>query len=125
MSAIKVILLLATFGTMVLAFRNRHRVGIRAGVRMLMVGVGAFAIASVLNPSIVQRLADAVGVGRGTDLLLYALIVAFTLANLGFYFRLRALERRLTVVVRNVAVTEAILSAGRPGDYRSAQSTKL
>ena len=43
--------------------------------RLLILAFAAFAIAAVAFPSLLTRIAGLVGVGRGTDLLLYATVM--------------------------------------------------
>lgn len=116
MSGIKILLVVSFVGLFVWAFRNRARVGLRAGLRVFAVLVTALAIASVLVPDLLQAMADAVGVTRGTDLLLYVLVVLFGATTVGTYFRFRELERRLAEVVRADALRDAILTRGMPGE---------
>ena len=51
-------------------------------------------------------MAHLVGVGRGTDLLLYGLIVAFLGYTVTSYLRFRLIERRLTELTRQIALDE-------------------
>jgi len=115
MNLIKVLLILSFLGVLVWAFRNRARVGLRAGTRLAAVVLAGVAIASIINPNIAQRTADFVGVTRGTDLILYLLIVVFIMTGVGTYFRFREQERRLVDIVRANAIRDAILSQGMPG----------
>jgi hypothetical protein len=48
-------------------------------------------------------------VGRGTDLVLYALVVAFMAGMFSFYQRFRVVDRRYTELARTVALREAEL----------------
>jgi len=107
-SAIKAILVIAIVVVALWSLRHRENVGLRAGGRLLMLVVGALAVLSVIFPSITQRAADAVGVGRGTDLILYALVVMFLFAIAGMYFRQRDLENRLATLVRALAIHQAV-----------------
>jgi hypothetical protein len=115
MNLIKVLLILSFIGLFVWAFRNRARVGLRAGARVFAVGLTAVAVISILLPGLLQRLADLVGVTRGTDLLLYVLVVVFVSTTVGSYFRFRELERRMAEVVRADAIRDATLTHGVPG----------
>ena len=49
----------------------------QAGRRIVTLAFVIFAFVSIAVPSVVSRIAYFVGVGRGTDLLLYALVIAF------------------------------------------------
>lgn len=124
MTLIKIVLVLAFVGLFVWAFRNRARVGLRAGARLGVIGLTALAIASVLNPNITQVLADFVGVTRGTDLVLYGLTVAFVVGSFGTYFRFREQDRRMIEVVRASAIREAVLTQGLPGGAIAANVTE-
>ena len=66
---------------------------------------GSFSIA-VWNPNIVQQLADFANVGRGTDFVLYGLVVC----SLVFaFYALRVFEqqrRQITHLVRELAIQE-------------------
>jgi len=67
----------------------------------------AFAVWSILFPSVWNQIARLVGVGRGTDMVLYALVVAFLSFTLTTYLRFRDLETRYTTLARRLALDEA------------------
>ena len=67
----------------------------------------AFAVWSILDPTVWNRIARLVGVGRGTDMVLYALVVAFLSFTLTTYVRFRELETRYTRLARRLALDEA------------------
>lgn len=104
---IQYLLLAGVFGILVFFVRGEHGVRTRASKRLgffVFVGLNAYA---VLRPEDVTWIAKKVGVGRGADLLLYLLIVAFVFAVIGLYLRSKEAERRVTDLVRAVAVREA------------------
>ncbi len=74
--------------------------------RLLLLGFTVLAGASLLAPQLWTSAAALLGVGRGTDLLLYLTIVAF----LGFvatsYLRFRDLQRQITALSRRIALDE-------------------
>ena len=70
----------------------------RAGRRIVTLAFVIFAIVSI---------AHFVGVGRGTDLLLYVLVIAFLLQILSSFRRNAALERQITRLARRVALDDA------------------
>ncbi|MGY1845037.1 DUF2304 family protein [Modestobacter sp. SYSU DS0875] len=124
-------------GIVVLAAALLRRSGARhqAIRRLALLGFGAFAVTSVVVPDIWNELADVVGVGRGTDLLLYGTIMVL----LGFittsYMRFRDLEHRFTKLSRRIALDEvpapgelAALLPGAPGEaeggYRPSASRR-
>lgn len=65
------------------------------------------AILSVLFPQWLSWVAQLVGVGRGTDLLLYALVVVFLVFVFTQYRRNTAIQRQLTLLARRVALLDA------------------
>jgi len=67
----------------------------------------ALAVWSILFPSVWNQIARVVGVGRGTDMVLYALVVAFLSFTLTTYLRFRDLENRYTTLARRLALDEA------------------
>ncbi len=67
----------------------------------------ALAVWSILFPSVWNQIARLVGVGRGTDMVMYALVVAFLSFTLTTYVRFRDLEARYTKLARRLALNEA------------------
>ena len=81
--------------------------------RLGLMFFAAFAVWSILFPSVWNQIARIVGVGRGTDMVLYALVVAFLSFTLTTYLRFRDLENRYTTLARRLALDEA--GPPRPG----------
>ena len=126
MTLIKIFLVLSFVALLGWGFRNRTRVGLRAGMRIIALILTGMAIVSIIEPSITTKVANRVGVARGTDLVLYIFIVIFVATTIGTYFRFRAQERRLVDIVRAMAIRDAILTEGMPGtDTGAAQSARL
>jgi hypothetical protein len=75
--------------------------------RVVLIGLGAVGIALALQPELANRMAHAVGVGRGADLLIYVFVLfsLFHIVYLGS--RLRRLERQITQQVRTTALERA------------------
>jgi hypothetical protein len=72
----------------------------------ILIGLAIFGAILVIFPSVTSRAATFLGVGRGTDLLLYFSIVAglFVCANL--YFRIKKQERRIAELSRALALCQ-------------------
>ena len=62
---------------------------------------------TVLRPGTTIQVAKWVGIGRGTDLVLYLFAIAFLMAVFYFYHRLLQLEGALTTLVRHLALRDA------------------
>lgn len=75
--------------------------------RLGVLALAAFAVVTVLAPTTMTRLAGLVGVGRGTDLLLYGLAVTFFGYTVTSYRRTRLFEEQMTALARGMALTEA------------------
>ena len=115
MQWIKIPLVMAAAVIFIMVFRHRQRVELRAGSRILVLVLAVIAVASIIDPDIPQAMANLLGVARGTDLLLYLLIVVFVLTSLGLYFRLRDTDQHLRRLVRSIAIDDAIRRDGPPG----------
>jgi hypothetical protein len=79
----------------------------QAARRLGLLLFAGLAVWSILFPSAWTQIAKAVGVGRGTDLVLYALVVAFLSFTLTTYIRFREFEARYTQMARRLALDEA------------------
>jgi hypothetical protein len=62
----------------------------------------------VLFPSLSNRLAHIVGIGRGADLIMYCFIVASLGLALSINLRLRSLQEEITQVARAIALSNAL-----------------
>jgi hypothetical protein len=66
----------------------------------------------VIFPDLTTVIAHALGVGRGADLLLYVSLITGIDVALLLYLRIRDLEQKLSRLVRDVAVRDALHIAG-------------
>ena len=80
------------------------------------------AVVAVLVPDLTTVAANHLGVGRGSDLLLYLLSIAGVFVFLLIYIRILAIEERLTEVVRHLALAETERSRGGQGGARADKS---
>lgn len=103
---IQVVLIAVVVAVVARLFRSR---GARSQAirRLGLVLFAAFAVVSILFPEVWNQLAQLVGVGRGTDMVLYALVVAFLSFTVTTYIRFRDLEVRYTKLARRLALDEA------------------
>lgn len=113
LSLIKILLLLAILAFGLLAFRGSQRALHKVLWRGYVVLVALLAALSVVFPNSLTRVANAVGVGRGADLLLYVLVVTFMLVSVVLFRRLAELERRYVALARTLAVRDAIAAEER------------
>jgi small membrane protein len=106
---IQVLLVVAIGVVTVLLTRSTANARHQAIRRLLLVGFVVVAVLSVIFPEWLTYLANALGVGRGTDLLLYALVIAFVSYIATSHRRSALLERKLTVLTRELSLAEAEL----------------
>jgi len=104
---IQILLLLAVVALMVLFVRSSGAVYVQASKRIALVLFAIANVYAVMRPDDVTAVARVLGVGRGTDLVLYALVVAFMAGMFSFYQRFRVVDRRYTELARTVALREA------------------
>jgi hypothetical protein len=64
----------------------------------------AGAVVFILWPDLTSVIAQKLGVGRGTDLILYLSILIFWFMILKLYTRIRKLEQMFTQIIRNDAI---------------------
>jgi hypothetical protein len=112
MNWIQALLIVAVVALLVFLLRSRGSVHARAWVKMGYVLFVVVAIFAVLQPNDTTVLANWVGVDRGTDLMLYLLIIAFAFTTLSTYLHFRDVELRYTRLARAIALE----SAQRPED---------
>jgi small membrane protein len=108
---IQVLLIAVVVAVVARLFRSR---GARAQAirRLGLVLFASFAVVSILFPAFWSRIASFVGVGRGTDMVLYALVVAFLSFTVTTYLRFRDLETRYTKLARRLALDEVTRPSG-------------
>ncbi|MHC4696675.1 MAG: DUF2304 family protein [Planctomycetota bacterium] len=66
---------------------------------------------AIARPGITAATARALGIGRGADLVLYCAVVVMLVGFLMVYARLRRLRRDVTLLVRHLAIRDAVNSA--------------
>ncbi|MBT1035411.1 DUF2304 family protein [Canibacter sp. lx-45] len=118
------IILITAFIAFALALFNSARSARSQALRTI--GIICFllcVIFAVIFPGAVNDLATAVGVGRGTDLLLYAFVVAFIGIALATTRRDREQERKITAIARHLAVLSTVRPEHKENAGSSGEST--
>jgi len=118
---IKLLLIAALIGAAVMLLRGR-----RGPLRLLMrrsatLAAIAAGILAVLFPDVVTDIAQAVGVGRGTDLVLYALCVTFLFVTIALYLRMGEMHDQFVKLARQLALVEANLEEVRSHSGRGRE----
>ncbi len=108
-SSVQFLLLAAT---LVLAFyfiTNRRKARAKAGVKLGFLVFIIAAVWAVLRPDDLTVIANWMGVDRGTDLLLYGLVIAFLFTTTSTWIRFREQELRYARLARAVALQSPVL----------------
>ncbi len=112
---IKVLLVLGLLGYAALEIRGKASASHLALRRIVAVLIAILGITGIFFPDSVTRLANLVGVGRGADLVLYALVIAFLFSTLGLHQRLSKLEARYVTLSRQLAIARTLGELGPTG----------
>ncbi|BBY26243.1 DUF2304 domain-containing protein [Mycolicibacterium sediminis] len=107
MNWIQVLLIVAVVTIMVYLLRSRRSAQARAWVKVGYVVFVMAAIYAIVRPDDTTVLANWLGVDRGSDLLGYALIVAFLFTTISTYMRFKDLELKYAQLARAVALEGA------------------
>ena len=104
MKSIQVILIiLSLFAAIIGSIAFRSRLAARLTAVLLFLIAALF----VMFPNSSTEIAHALGVGRGTDLLVYLLLFAGVHSLLLLYIKIRKMERKITELVRAIAIQNA------------------
>lgn len=107
MIVIQILLILgviAVFGWFLMDPKSHQ---VRAWTKILGFLFTVMAIIVIADPNTANSIAHKVGVGRGADLLLYLLTLAFLFLVLNLYIRDKEQQKRLVELARKIALLEA------------------
>lgn len=90
------------------AIRSRTAHSVSASKKLLFIALMAVLVIAVLAPNLVTEAANLVGVGRGTDLVLYLMAVSFGFYVVNDYLRAQDNRQQLHRLARRIAVLEAL-----------------
>ncbi|MDT7737424.1 MAG: small rane protein [Mycobacterium sp.] len=107
MNWIQGLLITSIIALLVYLLRSRRNAQSRAWVKVGYLVFVMAAVYAVLRPNDTTVVAHWLGVDRGTDLMLYALIIAFSFTTLSTYLRFKDLELRYARLARAVALEGA------------------
>jgi hypothetical protein len=68
----------------------------------------------VINPDLTSQIASRIGIGRGTDLLIYLFILASLFHAANVRAQLKHLQEQLTVLMRNQALQQPLFGPTLP-----------
>jgi hypothetical protein len=101
---VKLLLICSVLAILAWVIRSRPSTRRLALTRIASIAVAVCWVVAVINPDLVTWVANLIGVGRGTDLVLYLLVVVFTISGVAQYQRIRRLEDRIAELTRSQAL---------------------
>jgi hypothetical protein len=107
---IRVLLLAGLAAIGYLVFLRRNKLPFHIVTVFALLAAGGLA---VLFPESTDQIANAVGVGRGVDLITYVLEVAVMFVLIHYYTKFVELQRQLTTLTREMAILRAELDKVR------------
>jgi hypothetical protein len=107
MIIIQFVLIAAVLLLLVFFLRSHGTSRAAASVKIGFVLFLLFAVIAVLYPDSITKVARLVGVGRGTDLVLYLMVVGFAFAMINTYLRFRDMSFRYARLARALALRDA------------------
>ena len=108
MIVVQLLLVGAFLGLFFLALRSRTAHGVSASKKLGFLLFVVVVVVAVLSPALVSDVANLVGVGRGTDLVLYLLAVMVCFYVVNDYLRAQDSRAQLHKLARRIAVLEAL-----------------
>ncbi len=79
----------------------------RLADRCIVLVAAVAGIALIAFPDVSIAIAHRVGVGRGVDLVIYLCLIGLAFTNLFSFSRVRSVEVQITVIVRELAISQA------------------
>ena len=108
MIGVQLLLVGAFLALFFIALRSRTAHGVSASKKLGFLVFLLIVVVAVISPALVSRVANLVGVGRGTDLVLYLLAVLFCFYVVNDYLRAQDSRAQLHKLARRIAVLEAL-----------------
>lgn len=108
MILVQLILVSAFAAVFAFALRSRTAHSVSATKKLAFLFFMLVILVAVLSPGLVSEVANLVGVGRGTDLVLYLLAVMFCFYVVNDYLRGQDSRNQLHKLARKIAVLEAL-----------------
>lgn len=107
MILIQYVLILVSGSLLVFFMRHHGTTRASAGAKLCFLAFVGFSVFAVLRPADISCLAHWMGVGRGTDLLVYGTVVGLAFVTLHTYLRFKDLQLRHAQLARAVALRDA------------------
>lgn len=112
MILVQLIMILIVVTVAFLGLRSHGAHSVNAWKKLLFALLMVSVIAAVLSPGLINTIAQGVGVGRGADLVLYTVALAFGFYVVNQYLRAQESRDQLNRLARRIAVVEAVEKYG-------------
>lgn len=109
----QVVLIIAFFILLIRLLANPNSYQIKAWKKIIGILFVLLAIFSVLFPDSLNSIANFFGVGRGADMLLYLLTLAFIFAEFSRYISSKQEQKRFVKLARKIALLEAQMRSNK------------
>jgi hypothetical protein len=119
MTLIQIILIAGFLMASILCFAALKN---RSVARLFFLSQFALGVILVILPDLSQRAAELLGVGRGTDLVLYLLVVYVYIGSILILGKFRHLESTLTELARKIALADPKHPESEQGQNQPRQS---
>lgn len=107
MIGIQILLVIAVLYILARFLSTPNTTQTQAWKKILLVLIGLTSVVLIISPYLLDGIAHVLGVGRGADLLLYALTVAFVFGQLNTYNKSKEEHRKIVTLARKLAIFEA------------------
>jgi hypothetical protein len=104
---IQAILIIGVVLTFAYFLLHINTYSVRAWKKILLLLLVIFIVITIIFPNLTTDIAKEVGVGRGADLLLYGLAVAFIFVCINDYLKFQELRTQIHSLARKIALMEA------------------
>jgi hypothetical protein len=115
----QIIIVLVMLGFAFYVFRGRTVLRDRI-IYLVLLSTG---VALAFYPDLSTRIANAVGIGRGTDLLLYVFILFSLFYYAGLASQFKKVEQQITALTRAIAILNAKPASRKETSYRLGEDT--
>ena len=111
------LLVVLSMGLVILKYRQR-KIGTLGFMLWLLLWIGAAVV--IVFPNSTAVMARLLGIGRGTDLVLYISVILIVYLLFRVYVRLEQVDREMTQIVRALALRETGLGHGEAEGERAS-----
>lgn len=87
--------------------RKRGKAKTKAYKKLALIAFLVLSVVTLIWPDLLTKIANVLGIGRGADLLLYALALTMLFMMLNNYLKDRDSRQTINVLARKIAIIEA------------------